>query len=185
MHNAEYVNGPPEAGQWHTRRTRGTHMTCGTTLQKHYRGRAQHLQNIRSHVNNVFDAHCVDPIGPATSTTTSQALHLWLGQTGTLRWPAEVPWPLRCGDATPYKPKGPSTTPPPLVVSYSRDTAFRNTHGVLQPIGHSWLRSLARFARSGPRHRCAAELPYRSLALTRVPLTNSPCSASPICPNSH
>ena len=28
------------------------------------------------HVNNVFDAHCADPIGPATSTTTSQALHL-------------------------------------------------------------------------------------------------------------
>ena len=42
-------------------------MTRGTTLQKHNRGRAQHLQNIRFHVNNVFDAHCADPIGPATS----------------------------------------------------------------------------------------------------------------------
>ena len=73
-------------------------MTRGTTLRKHNRGRAQHLQLSPFHVNIVF--HCDDVIGPATSMTTWQSLHLQLGQTDTLRWRAEVQRPLRCGDAT-------------------------------------------------------------------------------------
>ena len=85
----------------------------------------------------------------------------------------------------PYKPKGPSKSPPTLAAGYSRDTAFRNTHGLLQPTGRSWSRISAPFARSGPGHWCAAELPNRSLAWTWVPPTSSPSSASPICPNSH
>ena len=66
----------------------------GTNMENHNIGHTQHLQNIRFHVNNVFDADCADPIGPATSTTTSHALHLQLGQTDTLRWRAEVHRPL-------------------------------------------------------------------------------------------
>ena len=54
-------------------------MTRGTTKQKQNRSGAQHQQNIHFHVNNVFDADCAHPIGPATCTTTSQALHLQLG----------------------------------------------------------------------------------------------------------
>mmetsp|Transcript_109593 Transcript_109593/g.186275 ORF Transcript_109593/g.186275 Transcript_109593/m.186275 type:complete len:357 (-) Transcript_109593:144-1214(-) len=58
------------------------------------------LQNIRVHVNDVFDAHCAHPIADPTSTTTSQALHFQLAQTQALCRRAEVHRPLRRGGAT-------------------------------------------------------------------------------------
>ena len=75
-------------------------MTRGRLCRNTTELPAQHIQNIRFHVNDVFDAHCANPIGPATSTTTSEAIHLPLGQIDTLQWRAEVHGTLRCGGAT-------------------------------------------------------------------------------------